>query len=120
MTTLKIQDVLPDRILIGRDSARLLSSELSAALARQDESETGSLCSLTLDFAGVEGVAPSFMDELLRVLEECVRERGSERVHCLIIANPPMRLSLKFSAIARSHAMSIEAMSDGSWVLNAA
>ena len=39
------------------------------------------------------------------------------REQCLIVANPPTRLSLKFEAVARGHGMSVRALPDGSWLL---
>jgi hypothetical protein len=62
-------------------------------------------------------VAPSFLDELLTILESLVRSQASGQEVELIVANPPTRLSLKFEAIARGHGMSIQGLPDGSWRL---
>ncbi|MGD2108196.1 MAG: hypothetical protein PVI86_02270 [Phycisphaerae bacterium] len=73
--------------------------------------------SLTVDFAGVEGMAPSFLDELLLIFGSHVGGGADGRERCLIVANPPTRLSRKFEAVARGHGMSAQALADGSWSL---
>lgn len=118
MRTLRVQDVLKDRILVSRESARLLEEALRAMMVSATPSgKAPGVAPLTVDFKGIEGVAPSFLDELLSVFEALIgaETKGDER--CLIVANPPTRLSLKFEAIARGHGMSVRALADGSWFL---
>lgn len=125
MHTLRVHDVLTDKILITRESARLLEGALKAIMVSAvTPGEAGDQTSVTIDFDGVEGVAPSFLDELLSVFESVIGAEttgkaglpgGCER--SLIVANPPTRLSLKFEAVARGHGMSVRAQPDGSWLL---
>ncbi|MEE8169053.1 MAG: hypothetical protein V3T70_00765 [Phycisphaerae bacterium] len=70
-----------------------------------------------IDFEGVEGVAPSFLDELLSIFESFIGTEANGDERSLIIANPPARLSLKFEAVARGHGMSVRQLPDGSWLL---
>ena len=118
MCTLRVNDVLKDRILVTRESARLLQEAMSAMIAAAGTSGNPSgEASLGIDFEGVEGMAPSFLDELLSVFESLLGERGNVGKRCLIVANPPTRLSLKFEAIARGHGMSVRTTPNGSWLL---
>lgn len=121
MHTFRVRDVLQDRILISRESARLLENALGAmmvsARAPGDASGAGPL---TVDFEGVEGIAPSFLDELLSVFESLVGAESNAGERSLIVANPPTRLSLKFEAVARGHGMAVRALPDGSWSLTSA
>lgn len=119
MHTLRVHDVLKDRILVSRESARLLEEPLRATIASATahQDAAGSTGTVIVDFKGVAGIAPSFLDELLSIFESLLlaESDGSERG--LSVTNPPTRLSLKFEAIARGHGMSIQALPDGSWLL---
>ncbi len=110
MPALRVRNVLDDRILVDRESARKLGTRLRDAMA------SGGI-EIVLDFDAVEGMAPSFLDELLSVLESAVVGEGKREVTRVIVANPPARLSLKFKAVARARRMSIELLPDGSWLL---
>jgi len=118
MLTLRVHDVLKDRILVSRESARLLESALSSTMV--SAGTAGEACGtmpVTVDFEGIEGIAPSFLDELLSVFESLIGMATDGVERCLIVANPPTRLSLKFEAIARGHGMAVRALPDGSWFL---
>jgi len=118
MRTFRVNDVLKDRILVSRESARLLEAPLSAMMvsARMPGNASGTT-PVAVDFQGVEGIAPSFLDELLSIFESLIGAETNDEERCLIVANPPTRLSLKFEAIARGHGMSVRALPDGSWFL---
>ena len=118
MRTIRVNDVLEDRILISRESARLLEDALRAIMQSGSTPEHASaITPVVVDFQGVEGIAPSFLDELLSVFESLVAAETNGDEPYLIVANPPTRLSLKFEAVARGHGMSVRALPDGSWVL---
>jgi hypothetical protein len=121
MSTLRVSDILKDKVLISREAARLLEQPLRASVtdARSLKS-AGDTISATVDFAGIEGIAPSFLDELLSIFESFVGTGTSGGQRSLMVGNPPTRLSLKFEAVARGHGMSIRAMPDGSWLLTGA
>ena len=118
MHTLRVNDVLKDRILVSRESARLLENALSVMMA--GAATSGEACGtmlVAIDFEGVEGIAPSFLDELLSVFESLIGAENRGVGRSLIVANPPTRLSLKFEAVARGHRLSVRALPDGSWSL---
>ncbi len=119
MRTLRANDILKDKILVSRESAHLLEDALSAMMADAGQDENSSeTTSIAVDFDGVAGIAPSFLDELISVFESLIGAKTDARQRCLVIANPPTRLSLKFEAIARGHGMSVRALPDGSWLLS--
>jgi len=108
---------LKDKILVSRESAHLLQSELSTLLGAMTASGPREV---VLDFEGVEGIAPSFLDELISILEAQLRASGDRRNHAIVLAHPPARLSLKFEAVARGHKLSVQTQADGSWRLSCA
>jgi hypothetical protein len=113
-TRLRIRDVIDDKILVSRESARLLSAPLRQLVgpgALHDEPEGRDL---TIDFEGIEGMAPAFLDEFLGVLESTVG-RGPR----VLFVSQPARLSLKFEAVARSRGLLVRQESRGRWVLEA-
>jgi hypothetical protein len=114
-----VRDILSDGILVTRESAHLLEGPLAALLPAADRGPVDSeAIRVTVDFDGVLGVSPSFVDETVSVYESVVGADESGTKACLVIANPPTRLSSKFEAIARGHAKSIRALPDGSWLLS--
>jgi hypothetical protein len=113
MPHLLVSSILGNRVLVRRESARLLDQALREHLGALPPSEP-----FVLDFQGINGVAPSFLDELLLTIESALRAHDDRRPE-LVVANPPTRLSLKFEAIGRSHGMSVRARGDGSWALTA-
>jgi hypothetical protein len=117
MKTLKVHDVLEQPLLVTRRSARALEESLRAALGGGGDGS--GMDEFAVDFAGIEGLSPSFVDELLRVFESITVPTANAKLS-LRVMNPPTRLSLKFEAIARSHGLSVCSLSDGTWLLSTA
>lgn len=118
MKTLRVSEVLKDRVLVSREAARSLQGSLAALLSDTSLPQTSpDAPALALDFEGVEGIAPSFLDELLTMIETFVSEASTREHQRLAVLNLPTRLSLKFEAVARGHGMSVQALPDGSWRL---
>lgn len=107
MKTVGVYELLGKRILVTRESARSIQRELAAALS-DNQGEVG------LDFHKVEGLTPSFLDETLSVIEECIGEKASSTLR-VVIKNPPTHLSSKFAAVARGHHLAIIESIDGDW-----
>jgi len=119
MRTFRVKDILKDKILVSRESARLLQAPLNAMMVSvKTPANAPQITPLAVDFEDVEGIAPSFLDELLTIFESLLGAESNGKERCLIVANPPTRLSLKFEAVARGHGMSVRAQSDGSWLLS--
>ena len=70
-----------------------------------------------MDFSGVDGLTPSFFDELLVVIEECT-EATAQAHFRVTVEHPPTTLSSKFLAVGRGHGLSIEKASNGAWIIS--
>src|SRR3972149_1615403 len=90
----RVFDLFKKRALVTRESARAFQSVLQP-LFREGKSE------FVLDFAGVEAVTPSFVDELIGLVEESLSNKQQQQVRILFLHAPP-RLSEKFAAVARA------------------
>ena len=58
---MKVFDILQKHVLVTRESAQGLRASLDDLLSNENDP--------SLDFTGIEAVTPSFVDELLEVLE---------------------------------------------------
>lgn len=119
MSAVTVRSVISNAVLISRDSARQLEGPLrECANYLLDHLRDQNAHELTLDFEGISGVSPSFIDEIIRILKSL--NLLSSEVHHLrfVIANPPTRLSSKFQAIARSHDLIVQQTPDGSWLID--
>jgi STAS-like domain of unknown function (DUF4325) len=108
---LRIRDVLSEKILVSRESARRLVGPLRQVM---EHAEPPAGMDVTVDFEGVEGMAPAFLDEFLAVLESTVGY-GSR----ILFVTQPARLSLKFEAVARSRGLRVMQERGGGWVFEA-
>lgn len=109
MSPIQVHEILSDRMLVTRESARKLQARLEEAA-----SESGN--EVELDFDGIAGISPSFFDELLATVEETSRSVGSEGIE-LVLHNPPTNASSKFEAVARGHECSLSAVEGERWIL---
>ncbi len=110
--TVDIHDLLNRKVLVTRDSARSLADALGSAITLGGGG-------VVLDFSGVEGMTPSFLDEVLQILEEAIDRGGGGRL-TIEVKSPPTRLSSKFEAVGRGHGMIITENSATSWLIAAA
>lgn len=109
MTSLRFYDLAKTRVLVTRESARALTTVLTSALATgQGEVE--------LNFEGVDGITPSFLDEILAIVEECLTQIKEDRLRITVV-NPPTRLSSKFLALGRGRRLSVEESEGGAWII---
>lgn len=109
MVTFNVFDLFRKRALITRESAQELGRALKP-LVKPHEAE------LILDFAGVDAVTPSFVDEVLFVTKDLLDPR--EHKPRVVFRHPPTRLSAKFAAIARAHEAEIAETEDGEWIIS--
>ncbi len=110
MQTLRIFDLMGKRVLVTRGSARAIQSNLGAAL-REGAGQ------VALDFLGIEGIAPSFLDEILSVVEDCIQDTSDNQLQIMVI-NSPTQLSSKFAAVGRGHGLSIRESGSGTWIIS--
>ncbi len=107
MKPLKIYNLLGKRLLVTRESARSLGPALTELVAAGE---------VVIDFCGIEGLTPSFFDELLTVIERCAHKNDKEQLK-VVVLNPPTQLSAKFEAVGRGHNLTIEKSDSGAWVI---
>ncbi len=105
MQILRIHELLKKRVLVTRERARTMQAQLDQALT-EGQGE------ITLDLRNVEGIAPSFLDETLAMIEESAHGMSTH----VTILNPPTDLSSKFIAVGRGRELSVEESEDGAWV----
>ena len=72
---------------------------------------------IAMDFTGVDGLTPSFLDETLTVIEECL-DGTSDKQLLVKVMNPPTQLSSKFAAVARGHDLLIKESDSGAWIIS--
>ena len=110
MGSLSIYDLVRKRALITRESAGAIREALA---------EAGHENEVILDFTGIDAVTPSFVDEVLALIEEVLRAKDRSQLRVTFL-HPPTRLSSKFAAIGRGRQLQIDESEDGAWVITAA
>jgi hypothetical protein len=103
------------RALVSRESARRLSEELDRAISGVDPG-------LELNFEGVEAVTPSFVDELLGMIDQAIQRNviDSKLEMVIVFAYPPTRLSSKFSAVGRGRGYEVSEVGESRWLMTKA
>ena len=109
MSSLALNDLIKNRVLVTRESARRLAPAIEGATDNVHHR-------LTLDFSHIDGMTPSFLDELLAVIEEVFARRGAESFRVEML-NPPTALSSKFAAIGRGRELTL-VESSGAWTID--
>lgn len=104
---MKIQEILGIKVLVTRESARSLGPILSQTEGDEE---------IKLDLVGVEGITPSFLDEILGVIAQFLGMK--HRDMSVRILHPPTRVSSKFMAVARGHDLLLNEQDDGSWLIS--
>src|SRR5262245_14667513 len=109
MTSVRPYDLVKNRVLVTRESARAIEPALGSALA-------DGRGQIELNFEGVEGMTPSFLDEILAIIEERMETVLSDRIRIKIV-NPPTRLSSKFVALGKGHQFLVRESEGGGWTI---
>lgn len=102
----KLYDLLAKRVLASRESAKTLRPEIEKLAANAVDQ-------IELDFAGVEAMTTSFIDEVLTILEEVTEQRGRDIVVTHLAAHLVPRLEL----VARGHHLAVGRESEDVWIL---
>ncbi|RME39447.1 MAG: hypothetical protein D6788_05435 [Planctomycetota bacterium] len=77
MYTIRVKDIVNNKILVTRESAHLLEGALRDAQRKAAEDQDSGTVSICVDFRGAEGMAPSFLDELLVIFDALVSSESS-------------------------------------------
>ena len=104
-----IRDFTSNRVLVTRESARTLGGQVDKAIQGHGRP-------LRLDFEGIQGLTPSFLDELISVVERAF-QRANQTAFRIEILSPPTQFSAKFAAIGRGRDLAITESRDGSWLI---
>ncbi len=111
MVAIPIRSVILTKALSSRPSARLLEPAVAeAALSSGD-------LNLVFDLLDKLAMAPSFLDELIRIVVE-QREPPESGVPRIELLNVPSRASPKFHAVCGSHGLALEEAAPGRWVIS--
>ena len=110
MSAIKVHDILKMRVLVARGTARRLDEHIAESIEQDPRV-------LTLDLAGIDGIAPSFMDEVLVSIERIRQAQADSEGLTVVVQNPPTHLSSKFEAVGRGHGLSIMRGDDGAWII---
>jgi hypothetical protein len=94
------------KALVTRESAQAIKSAISSAFESTNE--------IALDFAEIDAVTPSFIDELVGSIDNAVRRAQGQDAR-LVFLNVPTRLSAKFAAIGRAHRADMFEPASGEW-----
>jgi hypothetical protein len=107
--TVRVYDLLQRRVLVTRESAHAIQTELTSSLTNGGRE-------IVLDFSNVDAVTPSFVDEVLAIIDEAVSRTPRSTLNVKFV-HAPTRLSEKFAAIGRSHGAQITESSPGAWTI---
>ena len=103
MNVVKVYPLYKRRALVTRESASLLRDSVFAADGR-----------VALDLSGIEAITPSFIDQILLIVEESL-ERDSDRLDVLLLNAPPGMEKLQ--PIGRAHHVSVAEDAKGNWTI---
>ncbi len=106
MEPIKVRSTLSGRLLVTRRSARELAPSFE---------EHGPSQKVELDFEGIEGISPSFFDELIKTVKDAIQARSQNAT--FIFYNLPTGVSPTFERVARAHGLSLK-LHDDRWVLS--
>lgn len=111
MSAILISNIISTKALSSRPSARLLEPAVASATLAPDDR------GLTFDLHNKLAMAPSFFDELIRIVAERSDPPGN-RITRIELVNVPSIASSKFHAVCRSHRLSLTEPTPGHWVIS--
>ena len=111
MTTIHIARVISTKALSSRPSARLLESVVADAALSSDSPD------LTFDLHGKLAMAPTFFDELIRMVVEQWK-LSKIGIPTVELINVPSEASSKFHAVCKSHRLTLTQPAPGHWIIS--
>ena len=114
MSVFSLHDATKRRALSSRGTARSIQPVVSAILT--NGSDNGSL---TVDFANMAAVTPSFFDEFLRVIKDSAPP-DSEGAPVVELINTSAHQFARFRSVCRAHKMTTEEIGPGHWRISQA
>ena len=114
MLVFNLHDATKRRALSSRETARSIQPIVSAMLANGNGNG-----SLTVDFAKMAVVTPSFFDELLRVIEDSMPP-DSVSAPVIDLVNTSAHQFARFRAVCKAHGMTTKEIGPGHWRISQA
>lgn len=106
MRTIEVFQFLQRKILVTRESASAVRDAIESAIRADGE--------VTMDFSGIDAVTPSFVDEILGMIDDA-RAGSSRREVRVVFVHTPTPLSTKFLAIGKRHGVTISQSGSEAW-----
>lgn len=103
---IKVAELLKRKILVTRESAAILRQQIESAIRTESE--------VILDFEGIEAVTPSFVDEIMGMIDDA-RAAAVQSIARATFRHTPTALSEKFVAIGRRHGAEISQSKGNTW-----
>jgi hypothetical protein len=112
MRTIEVFQLLQRKILVTRESASAVREAIVSSIKADGE--------VTLDFGGIDAVTPSFVDEIVGIIDDA-RASSSRREVRVVFSHAPMPLSAKYLAIGKRHRATMSQLTSDAWeIKNAA
>jgi STAS-like domain of unknown function (DUF4325) len=94
MPPIEVFQFLQRKVLVTRESASILRDAINSAVKANGE--------VSLDFTGIDAMTPSFVDEVLGIIDDAKAASGRHEVR-VVFLHSPTPLSTKYLAIGRRH-----------------
>ena len=109
MNVVNLYSIFNQRALVTRESTNVLKDDVCVA-ARDGEP-------LALNLSGIQAMAPSFLDQLLLMMEESL-PAGAPPVKLLMLNSPP-GFRDRMESIGRYHHLKVLSDHQGDWLVPA-
>ena len=106
MRTIEVYQLLQRKILVTRESASAVREAIESSISAEGE--------VALDFSGIDAVTPSFVDEILGMIDDA-RASSSRREVRVVFSHAPTPLSAKYLAIGKRHGATMSQLSSDAW-----
>jgi len=106
MQTIEVFQLLQRKILVTRESASAVREVIESSIRKEGE--------VALDFSGIDAVTPSFVDEILGIIDDA-RASASRREVRVVFSHAPTPLSAKYLAIGKRHRSTMSQSAPNAW-----
>jgi STAS-like domain of unknown function (DUF4325) len=106
MRTIEVFQLLQRKILVTRESASAVREAIESSITSEGE--------VTLDFSGIDAMTPSFVDEILGIIDDA-RAKSLRREVRVLFSHAPTPLSAKYLAIGKRHGAMISQSASDAW-----
>jgi hypothetical protein len=111
MRTVELFQLLQRKILVTRESASAVRDVIETSIRAEGE--------VVLDFSGIDAVTPSFVDEILGIIDDA-RTKSARREVRVLFSHAPTPLSAKYLAIGKRHGARMSQSASDDWEIKSA